>query len=267
MVQLPQELVDSVIDYLNSDSDKAALCVCSLLSRSWLNRSQFHLFARFKPNLKNSNKVAILRRFLNDGSGIHKHIRCLQLDYRAFTIRDLSLVEALLDALTFLEDLRLSWSDPHILTHPECRVAKRYNLKLVSMTAYSGDFWSNSVVMMVLLDMLDSIRELYLDLSAIESSPKSGSSELFEDVEPRLRVQSLILRPSFHDMPDNAVFHTYSILHPILSCDEIRHVSVQRPHGKLIIGCGPLLSDVESCVESLSVDLMSIGEEALSFGQ
>ena len=116
--------------------------------------------------------------------------------------------------------------------------------------------------------MFDSIRELlYLDFSAIESSPKFGSLEFFEDVGSRLRVHSLFLRPSFHDMPDNAMFHTYSILGPILSCDGIRHVSVQRPHGKLNIGCGSLLSDVEGCVESLSVDMASIGEEALSFGQ
>jgi hypothetical protein len=42
MVQLPQELVDWVIDYLHDDPDE--LYACSLVCRDWLPSSRYHKF-------------------------------------------------------------------------------------------------------------------------------------------------------------------------------------------------------------------------------
>ncbi|KAK0202150.1 hypothetical protein DFS33DRAFT_1386444 [Desarmillaria ectypa] len=45
---LPQELIDAIID--ENENDKAALCACSLVSRSWTYTSQRHIYSQIRFN-------------------------------------------------------------------------------------------------------------------------------------------------------------------------------------------------------------------------
>ncbi|KAJ7635786.1 hypothetical protein DFH06DRAFT_1336423 [Mycena polygramma] len=49
MVEIPGELVDSIID--NLKRNRSALITCSLLSRQWLPRSRYHLFSSVSFNI------------------------------------------------------------------------------------------------------------------------------------------------------------------------------------------------------------------------
>ncbi|KAJ7635673.1 hypothetical protein DFH06DRAFT_1220189 [Mycena polygramma] len=65
MLEIPGELVDSIIDHLRSDT--YALPTCSLLSRQWLPRSRYILFASvsFSIGRGNSNGPERLDEFLD----------------------------------------------------------------------------------------------------------------------------------------------------------------------------------------------------------
>ncbi|KAF8531364.1 hypothetical protein JB92DRAFT_2851672 [Gautieria morchelliformis] len=55
--QIPSELIDTIIDYLRHEV--SALCACSLVSRRWLPRPRYHLFAFM--HLMSTNIVSALK--------------------------------------------------------------------------------------------------------------------------------------------------------------------------------------------------------------
>lgn len=78
---LPQELVDSIIDHV--DSDRNTLFACALVSRSWLHSSRYHLFDNisFHPqaNLPPQQLCAQLYHMLQESPVIIPYIRHLQI--------------------------------------------------------------------------------------------------------------------------------------------------------------------------------------------
>ncbi|OCH90374.1 hypothetical protein OBBRIDRAFT_730925, partial [Obba rivulosa] len=60
--QLPQEMTDTIIDFLHDDA--AALRSCSLTCRTWLVRSRHHLFSEIKLQ-GGTASIALFARLLS----------------------------------------------------------------------------------------------------------------------------------------------------------------------------------------------------------
>lgn len=82
--KLPRELLDMVTDHLHGD--QPSLRACSLVNKTWLPSSRYHLFYAIRleywhghqPNLK--SETGVLERFLSDGQNVWMFVRQLQVD-------------------------------------------------------------------------------------------------------------------------------------------------------------------------------------------
>ncbi|KAK7685014.1 hypothetical protein QCA50_011849 [Cerrena zonata] len=79
--ELPQELVENVLDCL--DSDTVSLKASSLVCRSWRFRSQYHLHRVL--NLRSDCNIKLIQDRLTSFPAIAGYVTCLKLDLSGFT--------------------------------------------------------------------------------------------------------------------------------------------------------------------------------------
>ncbi len=116
---IPPELSDQIIDHL--DQDKLTLASCSLVSRSWHNRSRYRLFHSIL--IRESSRLEAFLAYLPSAS-IRTYVRNVTLgdprkevDFRKMSIgpTSLALLSELLPQLSNLFLLHMTWdSDEHI---------------------------------------------------------------------------------------------------------------------------------------------------------
>jgi hypothetical protein len=75
MVQLPPELIDTILDHLHDD--KLALSACSLVRKTWTHTARYHLFA--DVNIESESGCTNLLRLLRPGSAAIPYIRRLRI--------------------------------------------------------------------------------------------------------------------------------------------------------------------------------------------
>lgn len=107
------ELVELVIDHLFDD--KATLSTCSLVARSWLSPSQYHLFFSIQYDTRNDTETAHnLNKFLMSNPQCAIHIRVLHLCSSQRRFRECvepAALSAILSALPSLTSLKISSVD------------------------------------------------------------------------------------------------------------------------------------------------------------
>ncbi|KAF9443191.1 hypothetical protein P691DRAFT_680026 [Macrolepiota fuliginosa MF-IS2] len=158
VLHLPQELVDSIIEYVGDD--RSTLCSCALVSRSWLHSSRYHLFANIslsphiQGNIPPQQLCAQLYGVLQESPAIVPYIRSLQIfdgglppHRTAQWISNERTLPPLLKLLTHLRQLELSASSacnviqwkslPFTLQNAICTL-----LKLPSLTYLRLHSWT-----------------------------------------------------------------------------------------------------------------------------
>ena len=74
---IPQELSDTILDFLHDDM--AALCSAGLVCRSWLPASRFHLFSEIELNRQINGHRVLLEAICAECSTIPPYIRYLEI--------------------------------------------------------------------------------------------------------------------------------------------------------------------------------------------
>ena len=79
MADLPQELIDKIIDEVAQDSSTSLLCACSLVQKRWVGRSRRHIF-RSLTLYRLDDFIYWIKSFPPGPNSLHHHVR--QLSYR-----------------------------------------------------------------------------------------------------------------------------------------------------------------------------------------
>jgi len=110
-MQLPQELVEDVVDCLSDD--RPALEACSLVAKTWLPRSRHHLFNRVSLNSKNAKKWCYAIRPGPDGPSnlVRKLILQQTQGYRWLETKSLDDISNHFSSFRRVEDLSITWLD------------------------------------------------------------------------------------------------------------------------------------------------------------
>lgn len=196
---LPQELVDSIIDYV--DNDRSTLLSCALVSRSWLHSSRYHLFANIslsphsQTNIPPQRLCARLYQMLQESPLIIPYIRTLQIldsgppphQRSGHWITSERTLPPLLKLLTHLRQLELGatvsanalqWKSlPFTLQNAICTV-----LKLPTLAYFRLQFWifPNLVSLAAILSSCHNLKGLSLSSVTVceDLDHHSGHSEL-----------------------------------------------------------------------------------------
>ncbi|KAF8218336.1 hypothetical protein K438DRAFT_1953148 [Mycena galopus ATCC 62051] len=79
IIELPQELIDTILDHLASKSAPSSLKACSLVCRAWVSRSRWHLF---ETCILNSRTISVFSHLLRSPDCTFLlHVRTIQSDF------------------------------------------------------------------------------------------------------------------------------------------------------------------------------------------
>lgn len=206
-LHLPQELVDSIIAYV--DDDRATLVSCAQVSRSWLHSSRHYLFANISLSPHSSGKslpqvsCQRLYRVLQDSPAIIQYIRHLQIvdggsspnvPTRQWITSERSL-PPLLKLLTHLRQLELGASSPSsplqwkslpfTLQNAICTVLKLPTLSFVRLHTWT---FPNLVSLAAVISSCQNLKGLSLSSVTVDE-------ELHHHSEPSGQTKSITLPP------------------------------------------------------------------------
>ena len=110
-MQLPQELIEDVINFLSDDHP--TLKTCSLVATTWLSRSRYHLFNRVTLNSKRAERWCSTIRPGPDGASYL--VRTLTLrqarEHRWLETKFLDRISPHFSSFQYVENLSIAWLD------------------------------------------------------------------------------------------------------------------------------------------------------------
>lgn len=224
---LYNELVDMVIDHLHDD--KSALTSCSLVSRSWVYSSQFHLFENMHlPSVTTDDGVEAFMRLVDSCPRIGYYVRTLRVDgepnkhgsasgKNVLTPRHMSFFTERLPALRELLLIGVLWDSPragadYLASFPSTSSHPLDKLVLYNVTSLRSlaleEEAHQGIYAQDVLDILSycgDVRELHFATRQFEvDCPPHASLSIPQRVarlrfSKPLRVQTLILDPNALD--------------------------------------------------------------------
>lgn len=108
--ELPQEILDAIIDFLQED--RKALISCTLILRQWVYRARYHLFSTLYVKHPPRPSLKTLFIFIRDApDSVNHNIRTLNLSCRnkAIALRDLAAALRSLPTLHLLRLEKIHW--------------------------------------------------------------------------------------------------------------------------------------------------------------
>lgn len=138
--ELPQELVENVLDCLTNDT--SSLKASSLVCRSWRPRSQYHLHRVL--NVRNDCNLQLIKDRLASYPAIAGHVTCLKLDLSGFTTCLWSALVQVLQLLPYIDSVAFVCKDmcklrPDVITffaqtYPELSTLTLSNIIFTNFT-------------------------------------------------------------------------------------------------------------------------------------
>ncbi|RDB14983.1 hypothetical protein Hypma_016172 [Hypsizygus marmoreus] len=110
-VDVPQEIIDSVLDELQDD--RAVLSTCALASRSFRARAQEHLYTGITLDLSAQARLSDLHTILITNPVLSDHVHDLSMLLRQGTFRTLQILSPILGMLSGVQNLTISGDMSH----------------------------------------------------------------------------------------------------------------------------------------------------------
>lgn len=267
-IAIPEDVAYIVIDDLHYD--KNTLFACSLVCRSWRQRSQQRIFARITID---NTSLHGYKQFWESKPHISTFVRSLDLMMLHMgVIQDFAVVLDLLSLLPRLEDFRLNSliSAPYLSGHtcfPD-RCAQNRRLQKLSIVIDQGGFLGHLSILCAILHTFIQVDTIFLDFG-----PFAGFGEdidlILEDafkylpVLSQIKVQSIISRPQGMSWKD--VQGSFTFFQTYLALGSLRHLAVEAKNSDGVAALRDFLGHNGNVLESLCLDLTTpVGEGLVS---
>lgn len=233
--QLPQELIDFIIDHLWED--KSSLAKCCLVSRVWVRRSRHNLFGRIQV-VGDHHRLHFesLPKAITGSPESWMHVRQLRLHCRPlehvirWTLVDIQLLITVVSNLTSLHTLELAYVRLHASANqtfeygPLAKPMRKLVFKEVEVD-------EGCQVWLATLSLFGTVDDLYISFLGGQAH-RDNRVPLELPMPPHLRVSRLILQSRFPDTPALQI----TPRPPAFSSLQKLQVTVYDSHGKEYVG-------------------------------